>query len=508
MNIALYFKNRLISSLSLLTLLVVLGLPNQTFAGETDTFKGFAWSPNIGWISFNCSNTNYCDTIDYGVTARGNGTFQNVTGFGWAPGGLDPNGVLNPGLGWIDFSGATYNQNTGELEGTAVVHNTTVAPYRSGDAEDDGWDGVIDLAGTVVGSTWGAVADHSFGTIAGYSDANYSMMDGYAWGDENIGWLSFSCQSAGTCGTVEYGVFIEPFYLDFTASQGLTALDKVTHNGTFNHTWTLEPTSVVSNCIGTNGPGTWSNTGNKAYIPTPTSESVLNNTADAVSRLSCTNNNTSPAKTTVRDLPIFVAAPAPTITFTANDPNIAFNASTDLIWTTTGISSCTLDGGIFSTQSVSPGTNQTANTGSLSAAFTDYILDCEATVPADYPAGAQAVARVYVERLEMDFYAVDENGDRLDQNELVAFSRRGEINLQWDVEFASGGCSAASDWTGTKASTNGTHTETVDEVDSGNFNYTLVCNGSNGQQDTQTVSIRIGKNPTPSETISDFLNNN
>jgi hypothetical protein len=34
-------------------------------------------------------------------------------------------------------------------------------------------------------------------------------LSGYAWA-ENVGWINFSCENTGSCGTVDYGVTIDP----------------------------------------------------------------------------------------------------------------------------------------------------------------------------------------------------------------------------------------------------------------------------------------------------------
>lgn len=509
---------RTLYSALLLVITIVCLFPHLAHAGETDRLRGFAWSPNIGWISFNCLNTDYCDTIDYGVNARGNNTIQALSGWAWSPGGTDSNNDYQPGLGWINFDNATLNTVTGELGGTALVYNTTVAPYRSGDSEDDGWDGIIDLSGTAGPVSWGPAWDTADDTADGWDwrDDLYNLFDGFAWGDLNVGWVSFSCQAAAgkanTCGTVQYGVQIEPFYMDLDASKGKTQIDAVVYNTPFNHIWTLEPTAAVSSCTGSNGPGDWSNTPNKPYSPSPVTQTVYNSVASATSTLACSTGGV-PNKTVTRNLPIFVAPPPPVALLTADDTNVPYNTATTLRMDSSEVSSCILDGGIFTNQSIPTNTLHAESTGLLTDFSRTYIFDCESVSPINYPSGAQSAVTVYVERLIMDFYAVDEDSNRLNQNELVSYTARGDINLQWDLEFATNGCTASStpatpQWADSATSTDGTHSQTIFGIDPGNFEFSLTCNGTNGQTDTQTVSLTIGKNPTPSEKISDFLNQN
>lgn len=53
------------------------------------TFAGWAWNETIGWISFNCSNTNTCSNVSYSVRVV-NG---ELTGWAW-----------NDVVGWISFN--------------------------------------------------------------------------------------------------------------------------------------------------------------------------------------------------------------------------------------------------------------------------------------------------------------------------------------------------------------------------------------------------------------------
>jgi uncharacterized protein (DUF1330 family) len=85
-------------------------------------------------------------------------------------------------VGWINFK---------PLKGPGVtVTDTAVTGMAWG--ENIGW---INLSPT---NGNGGVVNDGAGTLSGY-----------AWG-ENVGWISFSCQNTSTCGTVNYGVFIDP----------------------------------------------------------------------------------------------------------------------------------------------------------------------------------------------------------------------------------------------------------------------------------------------------------
>lgn len=473
------------------------------FAGNGDRFSGWAWSENTGWISFNCTNTTSCGTSDYGVTAATTGFPRAVTGWAWSD-----------NLGWIDFSNATYDSGAGSLGGTALVYSTTQSPYRSGDSDDDGWDGVIDLSGIAV-SPFGPVTDITDDTADGWDwpDNAVDMFDGFSWGDENMGWIKFSCQDSdgfgpdvNSCGTVGFGVFLDPIVLDFTADKGLTLLDAVVYEDPYNHSWTAEPVANVLSCTGSGGPvdSTWDLVPGKSFSPPPVTEQVNGSTDSGTSTLSC---DTTTGKTVTKNLMIYVAPPEPEITFDADDNNIPYNTATTLRWTTEHADACTLSGPVtgvppYSNTPVATGTDVTITSGLLVDLDNDFILKC--TSPHVEYTGLEFLATelVHVEKLIFDFYAEDDEGNRLTDQELVAYTEREEIKLVWDLEFATGGCTATGDWTGAKANADGRNEEIAPIPDSGTFSYTLGCNGTNGQYEEGTVTIKVTRNPDFSEEIT------
>src|SRR3989344_8409555 len=108
-------------------------------AGSSDNVYGFAWSDNIGWISFNCTDLGTCGTVDYGVQiSDSTGVFS---GYAW-----------NDAVGWISF-------NTAELGGcpSGVCESRLGVPVSTeargwakalagGGAGSGGWEGWISLS--------------------------------------------------------------------------------------------------------------------------------------------------------------------------------------------------------------------------------------------------------------------------------------------------------------------------------------------------------------------------
>jgi len=174
-------------------------------ASSTDNVSGWAWSENIGWISFN--NTSDGSAQAYGVNI--NAVSGDFSGNAWSE-----------NIGWISFnrsetnnppsapfvSGtaiANYNKNTGKVTGwaralagcevTSGVPVTSCVSSGAG-AATGGWDGWIRLSDDL-NSNW---------VDKGVTISN-NLFSGYAWGDSVVGWIDV----APTIGGVFVGVKID-----------------------------------------------------------------------------------------------------------------------------------------------------------------------------------------------------------------------------------------------------------------------------------------------------------
>jgi len=152
-------------------------------AGASDLFSGYAWSENIGWISFNCTDNNSCASFDYAVTfSEATGVFS---GYAWSE-----------NIGWISFGASDL---VGCPSGVCQAHIATstneISGWGKALAHGDGWEGWISLRG--VSPDYGV-------------DRNTSTqeLEGYAWGGDVVGWLSFNCSDDSSCGTIDYAVDI------------------------------------------------------------------------------------------------------------------------------------------------------------------------------------------------------------------------------------------------------------------------------------------------------------
>ncbi|MHB1163220.1 MAG: hypothetical protein ACYCZZ_01700 [Minisyncoccota bacterium] len=165
----------------LVAVVVLTTLTPTTHAAITDNLSGYAWSSNIGWISFNCTNTNTCLTSPYGVSVAADGT---LSGYAWSS-----------NIGWISFnaadvSGCPSGICTPKFSGTTGQVSGWARALAGTGLSNGGWDGWIHLGGTgydvtASGCNWG----------------------GYAWGGGTdtgssvVGWIHFSGTGYGVVGT-------------------------------------------------------------------------------------------------------------------------------------------------------------------------------------------------------------------------------------------------------------------------------------------------------------------
>ncbi len=177
------YKNKIINLSFFLGVLFIMQFlfPAQTAnvarAGVGDALSGYAWSENIGWISFNCTNENTCATSNYGVNVLDG----NFSGYAWSE-----------NIGWISFNSADVS-GCPSSPCSPVINLSTglVSGWAKALSASGGWDGWIKLSGTATnGSPYGV----SFsGTSA----------SGYSWGSDVIGWISWSGSGYGVTSLVD-----------------------------------------------------------------------------------------------------------------------------------------------------------------------------------------------------------------------------------------------------------------------------------------------------------------
>jgi len=166
-----------------------------------DNLSGFAWSENIGWISFNSSD---CDTdgdgvfndgvagcpdasvnfYDYGVNI--DYSTWNFSGYAWSS-----------NVGWISFSESeatpdsySFNVNCND---TCDSTNNCTACYNYNDNFVYGWAKILSL-----GDDGWIKFNHNQASTT-YINVETNKVDGWAWNgsdnDAGIGWISMNCEN-------------------------------------------------------------------------------------------------------------------------------------------------------------------------------------------------------------------------------------------------------------------------------------------------------------------------
>lgn len=245
-------KKYLWGALILVVLLATASLAANAQSTDRD-LSGWAWSSNIGWVSFNSTDTGTgtngvgTSPMPYKVRLKANG---DLTGYAWSS-----------NIGWIKFdpslagapSGAAKASvaSNGHVTGYIRACGGTVDKDCNSDTRTDGWDGWISLSGDkhTTGDTNGN------GGVTYVESGSTATLKGYSWGSDVVGWLKFSPTA-----TVETKVkndsdnSILSFSANSGASSGRTL--SVTQGSLVNFDWTIEN---LEDCTRSESPsGYWS----------------------------------------------------------------------------------------------------------------------------------------------------------------------------------------------------------------------------------------------------------
>ncbi len=177
-------------------------------ASSNDNITGYAWSDNIGWISFNCTDggvgqSDICSTSEYGVSIGGD---NELVGYAWSD-----------NIGWISFNESDL---VGCPKGTckAKLVGNSLEGWARVLSPGGGWDGWISLSKQSAG-----VIDYGV-TL----DEDNLIFEGYAWGDEVVGWIDFNPDYGGV---VFSGAF--PSIISFNVPNVVTGNEPIAY-------WTTE----------------------------------------------------------------------------------------------------------------------------------------------------------------------------------------------------------------------------------------------------------------------------
>ena len=188
-------------------------------ASAATSLSGYAWSPNVGWLSFNPADG---ATVQLSTSTPCSTTAACLSGYAWSS-----------NIGWVSFNAAdttgcptgscpaTVNMSTGAVSGWArACAGSAAGDCSTSTARTDGWDGWIQLAGT----------NHLTGDTQGNNGVTFvpsnGQFIGYAWGSTVVGWLQFNTSSSSA-------VMVGPNpTLGTSTSLTATCLSSVSSSGT------------------------------------------------------------------------------------------------------------------------------------------------------------------------------------------------------------------------------------------------------------------------------------
>lgn len=165
---------------------------------EFNNIRGWAWSENIGWVSFSCHNQDTCATNNYGAHALTTSDLSDASfDFGYDEGALVGH-AWSESLGWISFN----RSETGNPPQDDPYLSKNYTAKVNTDGTVKGWARALSGIGETTWDGWikfsGTTQDLNTYGVAFAS----GVFSGYAWGGEMIGWLRFS--------DVDYQTSIDP----------------------------------------------------------------------------------------------------------------------------------------------------------------------------------------------------------------------------------------------------------------------------------------------------------
>ena len=175
--------------------------PTPPARAATADLHGWAWSSNIGWISFNCADPEAissgadCALRPYQVKL--DSSTGDLSEYAWSssigairfdPG---PDSILYGANGYPSspYIPAKVNLSTGAVTGWAracTVFQTGCSGSLKGDSDRGGWDGFIEMSGTNHASPDATASGGVTFVVASQTFV------GNAWGSTNLGWIKFT----------------------------------------------------------------------------------------------------------------------------------------------------------------------------------------------------------------------------------------------------------------------------------------------------------------------------
>ncbi|MFH1838639.1 MAG: hypothetical protein ABH808_04090 [Candidatus Kuenenbacteria bacterium] len=182
--------------------------------------RGWAWSENIGWISFNCNNSiegkpnGTCETVDYGVNIEESGeNAGKFSGYAWSE-----------NIGWINFGPLSGYPVDPQEQAKLNISQTCGAEEKvTGWAQVENTNGWIKMSGKIKDSEIEYKVKR---------DGKTEYLTGWAW-SEDFGWISFNCKNTESCDDTPYKVetFTSTYKPSVTFSSEPVFQDNCSNNG-------------------------------------------------------------------------------------------------------------------------------------------------------------------------------------------------------------------------------------------------------------------------------------
>lgn len=193
-------------------------------AGREHNVSGWAWSENIGWISFN--NTSDGSSINYGVHI--DPSTGKFSGYAWSA-----------NIGWISFNRAETGappSNDPCPDGSCIAKVEKLTDIGKSNVKVLGWARVLSVKDNPNAGGWDGWIrfDHGReGEVYIDKDGNFH---GWAWTDMVVGWISFNSSDPGAGGSA-YKVVLDLVSFPPTASFQCDA--SLCPGGSCNGTWIM-----------------------------------------------------------------------------------------------------------------------------------------------------------------------------------------------------------------------------------------------------------------------------
>ena len=179
------------SIFALLALIFSFGLFTPGAHAGTVSLSGWAWSPNIGWLSFN--STDAGTGVTSGSSNAYNVYISTTTGSTVAPfGGY----AWSPNIGWLSFNSADVTGCPSDGSVGAVSGCNPAIDLTTGSTT--GWGRIISMENQD-GGGWLQLSGTNHATNGGGGvtyNPSTGALSGMAWESSALGWISFDAASA------------------------------------------------------------------------------------------------------------------------------------------------------------------------------------------------------------------------------------------------------------------------------------------------------------------------